>query len=298
MVDYYDVIWRSVATLSSDPDRRRVVYDRARRALLDRLRAVEPLLSEAIIGAEQAALESAIQSVEASVGPIKQVGDVALNKVHRLRTGRRILPIAAGITGICAVLFLVAAGAYRWSRSSTEHSQPRQTLRATGVELDDRVVIPSGDPTQMNLPYIFLRQIVYYRTTYPAGTIIIDKAQRYLYVTRPNVAAMRYGIGLGKDCLDMGGIFEVSRKEDQPVWQSAPAQWVRFYQQWRATGQTDNPLGARAVYLDSNAHVIHGTKIKQSIGRSVWLGCVRLVDDDLIEFYNRISIGNRVVMTN
>lgn len=297
MADYYDVIWRSVAAHGSDPDRRHIVYERARSALRDRLRAVDPSLSDAVMSAEQDALEIAIHCVEADVERINSVGK-APDKTLRLRTRSRVLPIAFGAAAFCAALFLGVAGVYRWSKPSLERSQPRQTLRTTGVEFDDRAVIPNSSLVQVNLPYIFLRQLVYYRTTYPPGTIVIDKVQRYLYLTRPNAAAVRYGIGVGKDCLDMGGIFQVSRKEERPAWQLAPLQWVKFYEQWRAVGETDNPLGARAVYLDSNVHLIHGTKLKQSIGRSVWLGCVRLADDDLIEFYSRISVGNRVVMAN
>jgi lipoprotein-anchoring transpeptidase ErfK/SrfK len=132
--------------------------------------------------------------------------------------------------------------------------------------------------------YVYLRQPVYYRTTHPVGTIVIDKAQNFLYVVRPNVVAIRYGIGVGAECLGAAGLFRVTRKEEWPGLKSGG-------------DRAANPLGARALYLDTKFR-IHGTDSPQSIGRFAPFGCFRLANDDVIEIYNNTPLDARVVVTD
>ena len=82
---------------------------------------------------------------------------------------------------------------------------------------------PRSSPTRpaeqpANASYIYLRQPVYYRTTYPVGTIIVDKVQDFLYVVRPNTSALRYGIGTGSECVSLAGLLKILRKEEWPGW--------------------------------------------------------------------------------
>ena len=295
MASYYDVLRNSVAELSSDLDKRLAIYDRASQALVQRLRAADPPLPEAVIEAERAALEAAIQRIEAEVA---DAADVSVSPISQpeiqSRSGGRPAWVLLGVVGIGIALMLGAAGGYYAYRAKVAKG-PELATRSTGpraIELDDRQIAATGD-ADTPIPYVFLRQLIYYRTTHPPGTVIIDKAQRYLYLVRPNVVAVRYGMGVGRECLELNGLLRVSRKDGQPVWRSASAGGVQS-----GIGSSSNPLGARALYLDNDNHLIHGTALTRSIGRSVWLGCFRLINDDVVELYDRLAVGSRVVVMN
>ena len=143
-----------------------------------------------------------------------------------------------------------------------------------------------------NAPYVYLRQPVYYRTTYPVGTIIVDKAQNFLYVVRPSMSALRYGIGVGSECVPLAGLFKVARKEEWPGWKQPPQQSAGA-----GDDRLKNPLGARALYLNTDNR-IHGTNAPVMIGRRAPDGCIRLVNDDVIYLYDRTPLESRVVVLN
>ena len=100
--------------------------------------------------------------------------------------------------------------------------------------------------------YVYLRQPVYYRTNHPVGTIVVDKSQSFLYVVRPSLSALRYGIGVGPECTDAAGLYQIVRKEEWPGLKVAAG--GRSADEER----NKNPLGARALYL-SKEYRIHGT---------------------------------------
>ena len=207
MVDYYSILTRAVASLSPNTsEQRRDLYDRAHMTLVDKLRAVDPTLSDPALNAERAALEAAIQRVErdalrsaAPRRPAHVASPPARGYRDRppLRDTRKPLRIAAGALG--AVLIVLAGVAIYsfWPRSIADLksiSSPR-TVTAAAEE-------PTGKSG-----YVNLRQLVYYRTNQPVGTIIVDKTQTFLYVVRPNTSALRYRIRRGPRMHHIGRAF-------------------------------------------------------------------------------------------
>src|SRR5262249_47245683 len=147
------------------------------------------------------------------------------------------------------------------------------------VEIDDR---SPASAASANAPrsYTFGRQLTFYRSTYPAGTMIIDAGQRFLYLIKPNSGAVRYGIGIGRECLELPSLLQVTRKTNAP-----------------GDAGDGATLGPRRVFLDtSDVRLIHGTNRPDTIGHSVWLGCVRLSNEDIADLYDQAAVGGRVVV--
>jgi lipoprotein-anchoring transpeptidase ErfK/SrfK len=156
-----------------------------------------------------------------------------------------------------------------------------------------------GGSTEADVPFFFRRQPVFYRTTNPVGTIIIDKQQHFLYLIQPNQVALRYGIGVGKPCAGVAGLRKVVSKTEWPEWQ-APAEMVehKLAPPGVMKGGPGNPLGARLIALDDGSTRINGTNAPKTIGNSVNFGCIRLVNDDAVDLYNRVAIGAGVIFTD
>jgi len=148
-----------------------------------------------------------------------------------------------------------------------------------------------------DLPPELRRQSVFYRTEYPPGTIVVNTADRFLYFIMPNNIALRYGIGVGRDGFQWGGIHKISRKSEWPDWTPPPEMIVRqpYLPRWMAGGP-GNPLGARALYIGTTVYRIHGTNAPETIGQAVSSGCFRLVNDDIIDLYARVPVGTKVVV--
>jgi lipoprotein-anchoring transpeptidase ErfK/SrfK len=169
----------------------------------------------------------------------------------------------------------------------------------------ERFPIPGFDPARIN-PQL-LRQVVPYQTTETAGTIIVDPGARFLYLTRGDGQAMRYGVGVGRAGYDYQGTAVVGRKAEWPRW--TPTQTMirenpELNAPW-ANGMEPglhNPLGARALYLFDNGrdtlYRIHGTNDPTSIGQSLSSGCVRLFNHDIIDLYSRVTVGSKVIVLN
>jgi lipoprotein-anchoring transpeptidase ErfK/SrfK len=149
-----------------------------------------------------------------------------------------------------------------------------------------------------NLPEQFQRQAVFYRSQHPVGTIIIDIAERHLYLIESETRALRYGIGVGRDGVARAGLLPISRKLEWPDWQP-PADLIALqpYLPRFMAGGPGNPLGARAMYLGKTAAgLIHGTNAPETIGQALLIGCFRLVNDDVIDLYDRVAVGTRVIV--
>ena len=141
------------------------------------------------------------------------------------------------------------------------------------------------------------RQSVYYRTEQPPGTIIVNTHDRYLYLIMGNGVALRYGIGVGRDGFQWGGIQKITLKREWPDWVPPPEMIERqpYLPRWMAGGP-GNPLGARAMNLGATVYRIHGTNAPETIGQAVSSGCFRLVNDDVTDLYSRVPVGTKVMV--
>ena len=147
------------------------------------------------------------------------------------------------------------------------------------------------------VPENYARKVVFYRTSEPVGTIIVETGERALYLVMPDNRAMRYGIGVGRDGFQWKGLLKVSRKAEWPDWRPPPEMIDRQpYLPRFMSGGAGNPLGARALYLGNTVYRIHGTNQPHTIGQSVSSGCFRLVNNDVIDLYERVPVGTRVVV--
>ncbi len=141
------------------------------------------------------------------------------------------------------------------------------------------------------------KQEVFFRTTEAPGTIIIDTKGRFLYLVQGNNRALRYGIGVGRDGFTWSGLQKIARKQEWPDWRPPPEMIERQpYLPRFMAGGPGNPLGARAMYLGGTVYRIHGTNQPQTIGHAVSSGCFRLVNDDVIDLYDRVPVGTKVII--
>ena len=129
------------------------------------------------------------------------------------------------------------------------------------------------------------------------GTIIVDTPHHFLYLVTGDGQALRYGIGVGRPGFEWSGVKQVSRKAEWPDWTPPPEMLLRRPDLPRhMAGGPDNPLGARALYLGSSMYRIHGTNEPETIGQNVSSGCIRMMNADVIDLYNRTRVGARVVV--
>ncbi len=143
----------------------------------------------------------------------------------------------------------------------------------------------------------FRKQLVLYRTTESPGTIIIQTAERYLYLIQANGRALRYGIGVGRDGFQWQGQLKVARKAEWPDW-TPPSEMIarQPYLPRFMAGGPGNPMGSRALYLGSTIYRIHGTNQPDTIGMAISSGCFRLTNPDMIDLYDRVPVGAKVIV--
>jgi lipoprotein-anchoring transpeptidase ErfK/SrfK len=158
---------------------------------------------------------------------------------------------------------------------------------------------PAGTttPVESEVPAHLRRQIVGYSGGEPAGTIIVDTPNTHLYYVLGDGRAVRYGIGVGRDGFRWSGVKTIDRKAEWPDW-VPPAEMItrQPYLPRFVAGGPHNPLGARALYLGGTIYRIHGTNAPSSIGRRVSSGCIRMLNEDVTDLYERARIGTRVVV--
>src|SRR6476619_431468 len=158
---------------------------------------------------------------------------------------------------------------------------------------------PVDEETQQGYeaPAQFRRQVVAYNGSEAPGTIIIDTPNTFLYLVQPGGRAIRYGIGVGRDCFRWSGVQHITKKAEWPDW-TPPREMIQrqpYLPRFMAGGPT-NPLGARAMYLGDTIYRIHGTNAPLTIGTRVSSGCIRLVNADVMDLYSRVNIGTKVVV--
>ncbi|MFG1393504.1 L,D-transpeptidase [Xanthobacter agilis] len=161
---------------------------------------------------------------------------------------------------------------------------------------------PSGpriedvDPAEP-VPDRFRRQTVDYVTTQPAGTIVIDTPNTYLYFLLGNNKAVRYGIGVGREGFTWAGTERITGKKEWADWRP-PTEMIQRqpYLPRFMAGGPGNPLGARTMYLGGTVYRIHGTNEPQTIGKFVSSGCFRMLNNDVEDLYDRAKVGTKVVI--
>jgi lipoprotein-anchoring transpeptidase ErfK/SrfK len=335
MPDYYAILSRALKKGDLTSARwREHVFEQTRQMLLAQLRAQRPPLSNTEIRLQTDALEAAIKTIQSEFAPRGGGGPEGHRAVRPATERGARPPTTAGappqaapfgvkqivFVALAVVVAALAAGIYAFVASRPDNRPPA----ASKVEANNRPApaqppqapakappaiptAPDGDlapgvdggSTDAEVPFFFRRQPVFYRTTNPVGTIIIDKQQHFLYLIQPNQVALRYGIGVGKACAAVAGLHKVTSKAEWPEWQ-VPAEMVdrKLAASGVMKGGPVNPLGARLIGLDEGGTRIHGTNAPKTIGNSVNFGCIRLVNDDVVDLYNRVAMGAGVIFTD
>ena len=209
--------------------------------------------------------------------------------VKKQRTQRR----AVRATGIFAGLNTAPA------------TTPRTIYRKKKPATYNRVAsVPRANqsPVQRPLDPQFLPQMVSYNTSQKAGTIVINTNTRHLYLVMGNGKARRYGVGVGKQGFEWSGTEKVTRKAEWPSWTPPKEMIVRERKKGRELpafmpGGPENPMGARAIYLGSTLYRIHGTNQPWTIGQAVSSGCIRMRNEDVMDLYERVQRGAKVVVS-
>ena len=143
----------------------------------------------------------------------------------------------------------------------------------------------------------FRRQEVAYDGPQAPGTLVIDTPNKFLYLVEPGHRAIRYGIGVGRPGFEWAGMKTITRKAEWPGWTPPPEMMKRRPDlPAHMDGGPANPLGARAMYLGSSLYRIHGTNEPETIGKAVSSGCIRMLNDDVVDLYERVKVGTRVLV--
>jgi lipoprotein-anchoring transpeptidase ErfK/SrfK len=205
-----------------------------------------------------------------------------------MMTVRDYATLGSVILGVLAVVLLPTAG-------QAQYGTPRE-LRVMTPTIEDAEpgTLP---PADARISPVYLHQPVSYRTNEPPGTIIIDTQRRFLYLIQRNNIALRYGVGVGRDGFQWNGLLKITRKQEWPDWTPPPEMIKRQpYLPRFMAGGPGNPMGARALYLGNTVYRIHGTNAPETIGHAVSSGCFRLVNDEVIDLFERVPVGTKVIV--
>ncbi|MEO6012102.1 MAG: L,D-transpeptidase [Devosia sp.] len=156
---------------------------------------------------------------------------------------------------------------------------------------------PQSSGKKVHLDPKFMRQVVPYQSEQSAGTVVVNTGAKFLYLVLGNGKALRYGIGTARDGFEWSGTHHITRKAEWPGW-TPPAEMKQRRPDLPdyMPGGLNNPLGARALYIGSTIYRIHGTNEPWTIGGDVSSGCIRMVNDDVIDLYSRVKIGAKVIV--
>ena len=144
--------------------------------------------------------------------------------------------------------------------------------------------------------------IVPFRRKLKPGTIYVSTKEKALYYVLPGGKAIKYGVGVGREGFTWSGTHRITMKKEWPEWRPPQEMIERELKEHNRQlpeimeGGPDNPLGARALYIGNTLYRIHGTNNPRSIGRNVSSGCIRMVNDDVIDLYDRVKVGAKVIV--
>jgi lipoprotein-anchoring transpeptidase ErfK/SrfK len=181
--------------------------------------------------------------------------------------------------------------------------QQRRVMRREGAARVEQVAVTGRvqNPVRSKLDPMYLPQIVSYGSEHKAGTIVIDTNNRFLYLVLGDGKARRYGVGVGKPGFEWAGAHKITRKAEWPSW-TPPKEMIRreaakgHYLPAFMDGGPENPLGSRAMYLGSTLYRIHGTNAPWTIGYAVSSGCIRMRNEDVVDLYERVKVGTKVIV--
>lgn len=217
----------------------------------------------------------------------------------------RLLPslLSARAAALAVLAALALAGCVDPTVSSSGQpplpkvqANPYVAMKDAGIDIP---ALPLAE-----IPETHRRQIVAFETDEPVGTIIVNPKTRLLYFVIGENKALRYGISVGRAGFEWSGEAIVADKRRWPTWTPPKTMIARdpSLARWAGgqPGGPTNPLGARAIYLTSNGvdhgYRIHGTPEWRSIGRNASSGCIRMINQDVIDLYNRLQGGERVIV--
>jgi lipoprotein-anchoring transpeptidase ErfK/SrfK len=205
----------------------------------------------------------------------------------------RTLAIAslAAATLTTAVLFNTDAAFAEPLSFASPFSRTNLIFAPAMREPRDEDELPAQIPARLH------RHVVVYPTNEAAGTIVIDTPNTYLYYVLGGGKAIRYGIGVGREGFTWSGVRAIERKAEWPDW-IPPAEMLQRqpYLPRFMAGGPGNPLGARAMYIGGTVYRIHGTNAPTTIGKQVSSGCIRMLNEDVIDLYSRVNVGTKVVV--
>jgi len=180
--------------------------------------------------------------------------------------------------------------------------EQRRVIRRDGARVEQVAVTSRAqNPVRSRIDPMYLPQLVSYDSKYKAGTIVIDTNNRFLYLVLGDGKARRYGVGVGKPGFEWAGAHTITRKAEWPSW-TPPKEMIQreaakgHYLPAFMDGGPANPLGSRAMYLGSTLYRIHGTNAPWTIGYGVSSGCIRMRNEDVVDLYERVKVGTKVIV--
>ena len=204
-------------------------------------------------------------------------------------------------TAAAAVAFTFPTNVWAQTRKE-RHAEAEAYAKMYAAMPDETFPIPAVDLSKIDP--VYLRRFGEYKTHEPAGTVIVDTANRVLFLTLPEGKAIRYGIGIGREGFAWSGRALINHKRAWPTW-TPPSEMIERepeLEEWRngMPPGLENPLGARALYIYQDGrdtlYRLHGTGQPETIGKAVSSGCVRLLHQDVIDLYNRVPDKSPIVV--
>lgn len=200
----------------------------------------------------------------------------------------------------CTGAALLLAGSVIWTTTAQSQVLAMSSER-DNTSISSDAVLNSGDSSEdratTHISTRLQRQVVNFSTREVPGTIIVDTPHTFLYYVLGDGKAIRYGIGVGRKGFTWSGVKKIARKTEWPDWYPPPAMIARQpYLPRMMAGGPGNPLGARALYIGGTEYRIHGTNNPSSIGKRMSSGCIRLTNSNVIDLYNRVRVGAKVIV--
>ncbi len=209
------------------------------------------------------------------------------NSINRFRSAGAVLATAGAVFGMQPA----SAGPLAYAPQSPYPASIFQQV------MPEESIVAEPEESVDSIPANLRRQVVDYSTREAPGTVIVDTPNTYLYYVLGGGKAIRYGIGVGRDGFTWSGVKSVERKAEWPDW-IPPAEMIarQPYLPRFMAGGPGNPLGARAMYIAGTQYRIHGTNAPSTIGHNVSSGCIRMLNEDVIDLYSRVNVGGKVVV--